>query len=124
MMMHSIIGNTRRTDIVFHKSGRIDISALVAKEIGLKNGDVIDIMVDGVEWYIYIKHHSSSIGRHRAAAFATNVRGKNFRVWSKTLCNAVLKECNATDMVKLYTGMPKHFAFGIAIPIITKNPKI
>ena len=43
--MQSILGNTRKADITFYASGRIDISARVAKHLQLSRGDVLDIMI-------------------------------------------------------------------------------
>lgn len=119
--MQSILGNTRKADIVFRSSGRIDISARVAKSLGLQHGDVIDIMLDGGEWYLYIKHHSPVNGRHEGMVFRSNAKGNHFRVWSKALCNVVLKECKAIDKVKLCVGNPVNlYIYGTALPIIIK----
>lgn len=49
--MQSILGNTRKADITFYASGRIDISARVAKHLQLSRGDVLDIMIDQDEFY-------------------------------------------------------------------------
>ena len=42
-MMKSILPNSRKHDISFHASGKIDISAHIAKKLSLAPGDVIDI---------------------------------------------------------------------------------
>ena len=65
--MQSILGNTRKTDITFHTNGRIDISARVAGILSLQKGDVIDVMDGGEEFYIYVKLHAPTVGRHEAA---------------------------------------------------------
>lgn len=119
--MQSVLGNTRKADIVFHASGRIDITARVAKSLDLQHGDVIDIMLGYGEWYLYVKHRSPKVGRHEGMAFRSNGRGNHFRVWSKTLCNAILKECKISDKVKLCVGLPVNLKiYGKALPIIIK----
>ena len=44
--MENIIERTRRKDITFYKSGRIDITARVARILNLKQGDSINISKD------------------------------------------------------------------------------
>lgn len=41
--MKSILPNSRKHDISFHPSGKIDISAHIARSLSLAQGDVIDI---------------------------------------------------------------------------------
>lgn len=119
--MQSILGNTRKADIVFRSSGRIDITARVARCLGLQHGDVVDIMLDRGEWYLYVKYHSPVNGRHDGMAYRSNARGNHFRVWSKALCNAVLTECQVDDKVKLCVGDPVDlYIYGKALPIIIK----
>ncbi len=120
--MQSILGNTRKHDLAFHATGRIDIAAHVAKLLSLHHGDTIDIMVDGVEWYLYVRHRHPNVGRHEGLVFRSNKKGDNFRAYSKTLCAAVLSECKAEHRVKLYVGAPTGLGdYGTALPIIIKN---
>lgn len=119
--MQSILGNTRKADIVFHSSGRIDITARVAKSLELQHGDVIDIMLCGCEWCLYVKHRAPKFGRHEGMVYRSNNKGNHYRVWSKTLCNAVLQECKVADKVKLCVGEPMNLnIYGPALPIIIK----
>ena len=41
--MKSILPNSRKHDISFHASGKIDISAHIARKLSLAPGDIIDI---------------------------------------------------------------------------------
>ena len=119
--MQSILGNTRKPDIVFNANGRIDITARIANKLGLQSGDVIDIMLCTEDWMLYVKHHSPVFGRHEGMAFRTNSRGNNFRVWSKKLCAAMLEKCGVEDKVQLCVGQPVEIPiYGIALPIIIK----
>lgn len=120
--MKSILGNTRKADIIFNASGKIDITARVAKTLELQPGDVVDIMHSNEEFYLYIKHHAPVDGRHDGTAIQTNQRGNHFRVQSKALCTAILQECKADKKVKLRVGETVALADGEkAISIITRN---
>ncbi len=119
--MQSILGNTRKADITFHRSGRIDISARVATQLDMHSGDVIDIMESHGEYYLYIKHRAPVIGRHEATVYNTNRQGKHFRTYSGRLCHALLSICgNGSDVVRLCVGEPQLHNLGTLLPIITK----
>lgn len=118
--MQSILGNTRKADIIFYASGRIDISAHVAKHLQLSRGDVVDIMIDQDEFYLYVRFRSPINGRHGAMVFPTNKMGNHFRTSSSRLCAAILRECRTTDKAKLCVGEPVESQYGTLLPIITK----
>ena len=62
--MQSILGNTRKADIVFYASGRIDITSHTATQLRLSRGDVLDIMDEKGELYLYVKYRvPNKIGR-------------------------------------------------------------
>lgn len=117
--MQSILGNTRKADITFYASGRIDISARVAKHFQLSRGDVLDIMIDQDEFYLYVRLRSPN-GRHEAMVFPTNKAGNHFRTSSSRLCTAILQECKATAKARLCVGEPTENEYGKLLPIITK----
>lgn len=117
--MQSILGNTRKADITFYASGRIDISARVAKHLQLSRGDVLDIMIDQDEFYLYVRLRSPN-GRHEAMVFPTNKAGNHFRTSSSRLCTAILQKCKTTDKAKLCVGEPTENEYGKLLPIITK----
>ena len=104
-MMKSILPNSRRHDISFHASGKIDISAHIARKLSLSTGDVIDIASENGEWYIYVKLRSGNYaGRHDGRVWAT-ARGKGtFRTWSKALTNAVLTAAGADARLRCPCG--------------------
>lgn len=134
--MKSLLSNTRRPDITFHTSGRIDITARLVHILGIHQGDVIDIATDGNEYLLYIRHNGSEVtGRHEAQCYPTNAAGKNFRCYSKRLCEAVVDAIRhdspgntavgpTGNAVRLPAGAPL-FSRTIgkdAIPLITRNP--
>ncbi|MEG2599861.1 MAG: hypothetical protein RSA66_10360 [Muribaculaceae bacterium] len=119
--MTSILGNTRKADITFYSSGRIDITAHLAKLLALHYGDVIDIMIEHAEYYLYVKHRAPTVGRHDATVYPSNAKGNNYRACSKKLCSAILYQCEAKGQVKLCAGTPdESHLYGIVVPIITK----
>lgn len=118
--MTSVLGNTRRADITFHKSGKIDITARVTKALGLRAGDVIDIVTGNGECYLRVKHRAERlIGRHEAQVWPTSKAVRqchNMRCHSKRLCAAVLEMCHTDDTARLHTG--EMTAMGL--PLITR----
>ena len=93
--MIRILGNsTRKSDINFYRNGRIDITARLGKILSIKQGDVIDLLTDKGEYYIYVRHRSKDIGlgRYEGQCCPTSKAKKchNFRAYSKKLCDAML----------------------------------
>lgn len=118
--MTSVLGNSRRADITFHKSGQIDITARVSKALGLRAGDVLDVVTGGGECYLRVKHRAGHlVGRHEAQVYPTSKavrRCNNMRCHSKRLTDAVLKMCHADDTVRLHTGEMTQ----AGLPLITR----
>jgi hypothetical protein len=122
--MQSILGTTRKADITFHKGGRINISAHIAKQLDLDNGDVIDIMMERGEYYLYVKHRAPLAGRHEGMVLKSNRYGMHCVASSIKLCNAIMAECKCdkdADRLKLPIGAAVELPnIGTAIPIITR----
>lgn len=125
-VIKSISANTRKPDLTFYKSGRIDISAAVTKALALHKGDVIDIASDGIEYYIYAKYRAATVvGRHRGRCFPSKQgkrKSNNMRAHSVALTSVVLRIHHA-DVVSLPVGCPVNVPQlgGIALPIIIRN---
>ena len=105
--MKSILPNSRKHDISFHASGKIDISAHIARKLALAPGDVIDIVCDARgEWCIYVKHRAASTtGRHYGRVWATAHGGKGtFRAWSKTLTGVILSAAGVGPVLRCPCG--------------------
>jgi len=119
--MQSILGNTRKADLTFHPGGRIDISAHVAKELSLRRGDVLDVVDDGDEIYLYVKFRAPVVGRHEAVCFPTKTGGRHFRTWSKRLCRAMMTICGiGGNVLRLPVGEQACVMGTVALPIIYK----
>lgn len=120
--MQSILGNTRKADITFYASGRICISARVSKSLDLARGDVVDIMVDRDETYLYVKHRVPVVGKHEGMVFRSNKNGRHCVASSITLCRYVMSKCGGGAKVRLCCGTPVTLLhYGVALPIIIKN---
>lgn len=90
--MRTILDITRRHDVTFFPSGKIDITARVARIMELQRGDVIDIAIDGDEYYLFVRHRAQNVvGCHQATVWPTKERSHNFRCYSRRLCNAMLR---------------------------------
>lgn len=97
--MKSLLPSSRRHDISIHHSGRIDISARVARILSLRPGDVIDITAGtNGELYLYVRQRAAAIiGRHAGTVWATAPHGKGtYRCKSQQLARAVLSHARCT----------------------------
>lgn len=106
--MRSVLGSTRRPDITFHQSGKIDITARVSNVIGIEDGDVIDLAEDRGEYYLYVRVKASdAIGKHEGRCRSTKRcknGSRNFRAYSKRLCDFVLSRSGSQGKVRVPTG--------------------
>jgi hypothetical protein len=123
--MTSILGNTRRPDIKFHHSGRIDISAAITRQLSLSRGDVIDIIIHKGEYYLIVRAKANQIlGRHEAQCFVTNLKAKHcdsLRAYSKRLCEAILQVTGSSEAYLPAGAAETIEPYGTAIPLITRN---
>lgn len=119
--MESILGNSRRPDVTFYLSGRIDITSRVARLLRLNEGDVVDIGIHQNEYYIYVRNRSNSvIGKHEAQCFASKKNSCNFRAYSKKLCSAILQLTQATK-ARIPAGEAIELPnVGVAVPLIVR----
>ncbi len=105
-MMKSILSNSRKHDISFHASGKIDISARIARSLSLAPGDVIDIVHESGELYLCVRLRAGDYaGRHDGTVSATAHGKGTFRTWSKAIATAVLKWAGAYGLLRCPCGM-------------------
>lgn len=122
MTIKSILGNTRRADISFFSSGRIDITSRIADALCLQEGDVIDIMNEDREFYLYIRIRAAdTCGRHEACCYPSKRGGRHFRTYCRRLSSAILKECGQSYRANLAAGTIVDINGTKAIHIITRN---
>lgn len=122
--MHSVLCNTRRPDITFYPNGRIDITSRIAKMLNLCDGDVIDVAVNGPEYMLYIKHRRESIaGSHECTCHASKRNSRNFRTYSRRLCEFMRSVCECIQGTPLYVAAgdaENDELHGAMVPLITK----
>lgn len=121
--MRSVLGSTRRPDITFHQSGKIDITARVSNAIDIQEGDVIDLAEDRGEYYLYVRVKAcDAVGKHEGRCRPTKRSkngGRNFRAYSKRLCDFVLACSGSHDRARVPAGKGEDIpTLGKAINII------
>ena len=105
--MESLLGTVRRADIIFRANGRFDLTARVVRTLGIKPGDVIDVLRDEREYYLYVSRHfdSPSSARYEGQVFPSKKGvALHFRGSSRRLCTAMLSAANAVNRVALPCG--------------------
>lgn len=113
--------STRRADISFFPNGRIDISAHVARQLHLADGDVIDIGCADGEYYLYIRVTAPNVvGRHAGVCHPTKARSNNFRAYSVRLTSALARLVGSSAILRCPCGDAELHANSIRIPIITR----
>lgn len=118
--MTTMLGNTRRPDVSFYATGRIDITARTAKLLALRDGDVIDIATNGKEYYLYVKYKGDEVvGRHEAQCRPTKKGSRNYRAYSRRLCSIVLDLNGEANAAHLPVGEAE--SGGKMLPIIIRN---
>lgn len=124
--MNTILKNTRRPDVTFYKRGRINITARIARMLGMEEGDVIDIAKERDEYMLFIRQKGTNlIGRHDARAHKIyHRRYGTFRVYSGRLTKAIMDAANTgSDTLRLMAGECMEIeGIGKAVPLITRRP--
>ncbi len=123
--MENIVENQRRHDIAFHADGTIDITAGVAKRLGLRRGDVIGVGIQDGEYILYVRAKAGHYGIYQGRCFATNGGStRSLRAHSVQISRGVISACGRTgsDTVRLYAGETVTGDCGTGVYLITKNP--
>lgn len=119
-MIRRVVEDCRRADILFHGSGRIDITAGVAVSLGLAEGDVIGLAEQGGECYLYRRFTADAPGRYKGRLHRTNKGSRYLRTWSGELCRHIglITGC---DESYLMCGEPVLLPeLGKVLPVITR----
>lgn len=126
--MKSIIGKYRKPDITFYRNGRIDITSRVVKMLDLHEGDSIDVGEEYGDYYLYVRHRYDprrKFGAFEATAYPSKTGYKNFRAYSKKLCNALFGVASVEGSRKKYSpqiGSPlRDNIFGEMVPLILRD---
>ena len=117
----SILGNSRKPDIVVRNDGTIEIMANVSSELGIEHGDIIDIWKSGCEYYLYVKLKASdAVGLHVARCRKTGRKSRHMRVSCRRLADYILSAVGARGEAFLTAGPAVQIEVGMAKPIITR----
>lgn len=122
--MKSLLGINRRSDIIFRADGHFDLTARIVRALNIVPGDVVDVLNDGSEYYLYVAFHpgNTSLGRFEAQVFPSSKRGNHFRGSSRRLCKAILEITGADGKAALPCGELIEDKGGrLLLPIIVKN---
>lgn len=118
-----LLPSVRRHDIVFHRSGRIDISSNIVRQLNISPGDVINLMESDSEVWLYVCVSTQNKGgRYEAQCSPTKPGSRNFRAWSKRLCSRFVPENSKIKAVRFASGETQTINGFKSINIITTLP--
>lgn len=123
-----LVKPARKVDIYFRKRGRIDITSRVVRALSLKDGDVINVLSVGSEYYLYIERRAADMkngmARYRHAVHHTKRNDNMLRCQSIELTNAV-NAITEADESWLFVGtlrdISKYGVNGSGLPLIVNN---
>lgn len=122
--MIKLLEHNRRPDISFsRKRGTIRITARVARVLGLRPGDAINIAISNGEYYLHAVHVTNDIGRFEAQCWPTKKGSCNYSANSVRLCRSLLDSVGVkTDRVSYMVGQAFERDNTTYVPIITLHP--
>lgn len=103
--MRSLIKQHRKPDVKFFSDGRIYITARVAGDIGLEDGDAIDIAFDKGKYYMYVSRKKATRG-YVARCHRIKKGSRFMRCNSKDITDGILKAVGVKDKAYLLAGAP------------------
>lgn len=111
--------SSRKPDVVFHRSGRIDIKRRAARALGAKDGDVVNVCAEGGHYYLCITAHNAEDGCHSATCRISSPRGYALRAHSCSLSRALLSAMGCSEArIAVFTGDPEENpVFGRILPL-------
>lgn len=105
-----LVPTQRRVDVLFHASGRIDIKAGVSRTLSLQEGDAINILHVGTEYYLYVSKRAASVqcsqARFRNAVYSV-IRRNGKRLYNSFRCQSI----DLVRQVSQITGSPESWLF-------------
>lgn len=106
--MKSLLGITRRSDVIFRADGHFDLTARVVRALDISPGDVVDVLSDGCEYYLYVacRSKNAACGSYEAHVYPSKAKGGglHFRGSSSRLCKAMLSVSHAVYKAALPCG--------------------
>ncbi len=122
--MIKLLEHNRRPDISFsRKRGTIRITARVARVLGLRPGDAINIAVSNGEYLLHAVHVVNGIGRFEAQCYPTKKGSGNYCANCVRLCRSLLDSVGVkADRAAYMVGQAFERDSTTYVPIITLHP--
>lgn len=121
--MIKLLEHNRRPDISFSRKGTIRITARVARVLGLRPGDAINIAVSNGEYYLHAVHVTNDIGRFEAQCWPTKKGSGNYCASCVRLCRSLLDSVGVkADRAAFMVGEKIERVGVVYVPIITRHP--
>lgn len=119
--MQNLLQYTRRPDITFYPSGRILITARLAKLLEISPGDSINIALENREFLLHVI--PKGLGRRSAACYLSKKGGRSLCCNSVSLCRAIFNYSNISPTKTSFLAGEKIIINNKSyIPIITARP--
>ena len=124
--MHTILQHSRKQEITFYASGRIDISSRIVRILSLRAGDSVNLIEDDDGNLLLFRCHDADDShgiRHKATLYQSSVNARSLRCNSVDLTSHVLSRCGCPIMAKLPVGQTVIVPpFGLCLNIIIMTP--
>ena len=126
--MLPILTHSRKPDITFYNNGRIEVSRRLARILGIRKGDVLNLMQENNRHYLYLSSLAVwSNGSHEAACSPSAPGSRHFRAHSVALARAAARVAAAEGCAKVgaYAGDPMlSEIYGVYVPLFLLNARI
>ena len=125
MMIEKVLMKTKKADLTFFESGKINITAHVSRTLDLHAADAINIArveKGWTEYYLYVERRAGEmLGHHEGVCAVTHGHGRNLRVFNCRLSRYILGLCHTDGPLGLSIGTPEQVeGLGLAVPIILR----
>lgn len=103
--MNHLIGQKRKHDVVWHRSGKIELSAYVVKTLGIARGDSIGVMQDRGEYYLYVSSKGEQGVRCKATCYPSRIGSRAMKTHCKELTDEMYRIIGAdADKLRMAVG--------------------
>ena len=112
----------RKPDITIRNGGVINLSANVVSHLNLREGDVISIMEDKAECYLYVQcRKEDAIGKYSGVCRASKKNSRHLRAHSSVLCSYLSQKLGGKNIDLIVGEVIQIPSIGYALPIIMHN---
>lgn len=112
----------RKPDIVIRNGGVINLSANVVSRLELREGDVISLLEDKSECYIYVQcRREDAIGSYSGVCRPSKQGSRHLRAHSSVLCSYLSSKLGGKNIDLIVGELVTIPSVGNALPIIMRN---